>query len=238
MDKAPLTPQELAFGASAYDDCIADLDEQIGILVDKLRRDGVLDRTWLIIAADHGESFGEHPGIFCHGTSLYQTEIHVPLLIVPPGGKVERLVVKEAVSLRDLAMTIAGSAGHAAAAPFSGQSLARFWDKTATATRLENTASSSDPPLAEVVPNPSAPGNIDSAGVRKPTWPLGALKDREWSYIRREKDLREELFHLADDVSEQRNMAGDRIAEPVLQRMRQTFERITNGPLLAPRFSP
>ena len=64
MDKSPLTPQELAFGASAYDDCIADLDEQIGILLDKLRRKGMLDRTWLIIAADHGESFGEHTGRF------------------------------------------------------------------------------------------------------------------------------------------------------------------------------
>ena len=46
----------------------------------------MLDRTWLIIASDHGESFGEHAGVFCHGTSLYQTELHVPLVIVPPGG--------------------------------------------------------------------------------------------------------------------------------------------------------
>ena len=47
-------------------------------------RRAILDRTWVIIAADHGESFGEHAGVFCHGTSLYQTELHVPLLIIPP----------------------------------------------------------------------------------------------------------------------------------------------------------
>ena len=70
------------------------------MLVDKLRRSGLLERTWLIITADHGESFGEHAGVFCHGTSLYQTEVHVPLLIVPPGGRATKQVVGEPVSLR------------------------------------------------------------------------------------------------------------------------------------------
>ena len=73
-----------------------DLDEQLGKLIDKLRRRGVLERTWLIVVSDHGESFGEHSGIFCHGSSLYQTELHVPLLIVPLAGKAARQVVKEA----------------------------------------------------------------------------------------------------------------------------------------------
>ena len=68
----------------SYDDCVAHLDEYLGRLIDELDRRGVLERTWVIIAGDHGESFGEHPGIFVHGMSLYQTEVHVPLLIVPP----------------------------------------------------------------------------------------------------------------------------------------------------------
>ena len=66
----------------------------------------MLEQTWLIIASDHGESFGEHTGVFCHGTSLYQTELHVPLLIIPPGGSKAKQVVKETVSLRDLPATI------------------------------------------------------------------------------------------------------------------------------------
>ena len=86
LDKTRLPPQDLAFAADAYDDCIADLDEQLGSLFDELNMRGVLERTWLIITSDHGESFGEHAGVFCHGSSLYQTELHVPLLIIPPGG--------------------------------------------------------------------------------------------------------------------------------------------------------
>jgi arylsulfatase A-like enzyme len=236
LDKTPLTPQELAFGASAYDDCIADLDEQIGILLDKLRRKGMLDRTWLIIAADHGESFGEHTGIFCHGTSLYQSELHVPLLIIPPGGTGAKQVVKEAVSLRDLAATIADVAGQKAGSPFPGQSLARFWD--GTKPTLPTKPASLESAFAEVVPNPNAPGNHDSSGVPKPNWPLGALKDAEWSYIRREGEVREELFHLREDATEQHNGAANPAASSALERMRRTLNQVTNGPLLPPRFSP
>ena len=86
LDKTRLPPEDLAFAADAYDDCIADLDEQLGSLFDELRARGVLERTWLIITSDHGESFGEHAGVFCHGSSLYQTELHVPLLDHSPGG--------------------------------------------------------------------------------------------------------------------------------------------------------
>ena len=68
----------------AYDDCVADLDEQLGRLIDELDRRGVLEQTWVIITSDHGESFGEHAGVFWHGTSLYETELHVPLVIIPP----------------------------------------------------------------------------------------------------------------------------------------------------------
>ena len=205
-------------------------------MLDKLQRIGVLERTWLIVAADHGESFGEHTGVFSHGTSLYQTELHVPLLIVPPGGKSARQVVKEAVSLRDLAATIVDITGQAIGSPFPGNSLARFWDGTTPTSPLQR--SSADPALAEVVPNPNAPGNRDSSGVSQPTWPLGAMNDAEWSYIRREGDVREELFHLREDAKEERNLADDPAARPTLERMRATLDRITAGPLLPERFRP
>ena len=94
----------------------------------------LLDETWLIIASDHGESFGEHAGVYCHGTSLYQTEVHVPLLIVPPSGAPTKRVITEAVSLRDVATTIADVAGQAAGSPFPGRSLARFWNEPIATT--------------------------------------------------------------------------------------------------------
>ena len=99
----------------------------------------------MIVTSDHGESFGEHDDIFCHGTSLYQTELHVPLLVIPPGGAATKRVVKETVSLRDLAATIVDMTGQEAASPFPGKSLARYWDGTSPAGPIQHAAADSAP---------------------------------------------------------------------------------------------
>ena len=233
FDKKAVTPAGVAFVTDAYDDCVADLDEQLGKLVDELDRREVLKRTWLIIVSDHGESFGEHAGVFCHGLSLYDTELHVPLLIIPPGGRATSRVIKEPVSLRDLPATIIDVAGQASGSAFPGNSLAGFWNETTPPRKRAQ----GETVLAEVVPNSSAPGNRDSSGLPKPTWPLGALKDAEWSYIRREGDIHEELFHLRDDVDEKRDLASDPSARSTLQQMRAVLDRLTAGPLSPHRFS-
>ncbi|HEX3449026.1 MAG TPA: sulfatase, partial [Isosphaeraceae bacterium] len=232
LDKNLLSPQDLAFAGKAYDDCIADLDEQVGKLVDKLRRRGILERTWLIVVSDHGESFGEHAGIFCHGSSLYQTELHVPLLIVPPEGSGTKRVVTDTVSLRDLPATVVDLLDLREGSPFPGSSLTRFW-QGASPTPVP--PPSSDHALAEVVPDD--PHNRDSSGLPKKTWPLGALNEGEWSYIRRENDLREELFHLREDAQEQHNLATLPTARSRLEQMRQSMSQLTGGPLLPHRFN-
>src|SRR5262249_44283556 len=87
--------EQIDFVRGAYASGSPHRPERPAGVSDGRTRRGVLDRTWLIVAADHGESFGEHPGVFCHGSSLYQTEVHVPLVIVPPGGLPARRVVDE-----------------------------------------------------------------------------------------------------------------------------------------------
>ena len=74
--------------------------------------------------------------------------------------------------------------------------------------------------------------------VRDPRWPLAALSDGDWTYIRREGDVREELFHLPDDALESRNLAADPAAKPWLERMRADLDRLTGGPLTPCRFNP
>jgi arylsulfatase A-like enzyme len=233
LDKTTLSPDGIAFATNSYDDCIADLDEQIGKLVDELGSRGILAKTWLIITSDHGESFGEHSGIFVHGGSLYDTELHVPLLIIPPGNGAAEQTVSEPVSLRDLAATIVELTGSASGSPFPGVSLTRFWDGNSSA--LAPKEPSSAPALAEVVPN--NPRKRDYWGLPQRRPPLGAVKDGEWSYIRREEDVNEELFHLRKDTKETRNRAGDPAAQPILQQMRAALDRLTGGPLLPQRFN-
>jgi arylsulfatase A-like enzyme len=226
--------QQIAFARDAYDDCIADLDEQLGMLIDELEARGILNNTWLIIAADHGENFNEHPGVFLHGGTLYQTERHVPLVIVPPAHALVRRVVHEPVSLRDLPATIVDFLGVQPDSPFPGTSLARFWNGTSDVATADLTRS--EAVLSEVVPldplDPNPPSNRDRR------WPLGALTEGNWTYIRREGEVREELFDLRSDSGELHNLAGDPAVQPMIERMRKALHQLTGGPLTPEQFSP
>jgi arylsulfatase A-like enzyme len=235
IDKTAVSTGDVALALDAYDNCVADLDEQIGCLFDELKGRGFLERTWVIIVADHGESFGEHAGIFCHGTSLYQTELHVPLVIIPPGASASKRVISDRVSLRDLAATIIDLAGQKEGSPIPGESLVRFWREPS----LEHAVGSAGATkaLSEVVP--ADPVDHDLTSRRSQVvWPLGAVTDQDWSYIRREGDVREELYDLRRDAGQQHNLAAGPAAQAALVRMRAVMGQLTNGPLLPERFVP
>src|SRR5262249_31334256 len=65
-DRDRMTPREAQSERDAYDDSIAYLDHQIGMLLNTLQERGWLDNTMVIVTGDHGEAFGEH-GYFTHG---------------------------------------------------------------------------------------------------------------------------------------------------------------------------
>jgi arylsulfatase A-like enzyme len=234
MTRKGLSPYQISFGRDCYDDCVAHLDEQVGRLIDELDRRSVLARTWVIITSDHGESFGENPGVFWHGTSLYETQLHVPLVIIPPAEGCSPRVVTETVSLRDLAATIVELADFKAASPFPANSLARFWNASATASAK---AAASEQVLSELVPLPSTDRG-PSPRADKTRWPLAALTEGDWTYIRREGEVREELFHMRDDAWERHNLADDPAMRPTLTRMRRALDELTAGPLTPERFNP
>ncbi len=116
----------LELARDSYDDCLAALDAELGQLFRELDLRGLLNRTLVIITADHGEQFYEHGGIG-HGLSLYRSEVHVPLVISLPGRVPGSTHVHEPVSLRDVAQTVMEMAGSGGEARFPGCSLSRFW---------------------------------------------------------------------------------------------------------------
>jgi len=67
-----------------YDTAVANVDEQVGRLLDELKRLGLLDASLVIVTSDHGEYFGEHH-LVEHSKDVYQPALHVPLLIKRPG---------------------------------------------------------------------------------------------------------------------------------------------------------
>jgi arylsulfatase A-like enzyme len=93
-----------------YDAEIAFMDREIGVMVDKLRSNGLLGPDdWLIITSDHGEEFFEHEQ-WGHGQNLYQEVIRVPLIVIGPGVPNGR-VIETPVSLVDLLPTLAQIVG-------------------------------------------------------------------------------------------------------------------------------
>jgi hypothetical protein len=62
------------------------------------------------------------------------------------------------------------------------------------------------------------------------------VKVKDWSYIRRESNVREELFQLSEDAKEERNLADDPSAQTMLEQMRAALDCITGGPLSRERF--
>jgi arylsulfatase A-like enzyme/Flp pilus assembly protein TadD len=69
-----------------YDGEVAWSDELVGRLLAALSAAGVGDSTLVIATSDHGEGLGEH-GEAVHGYFIYETTLHVPLLIRGPGVK-------------------------------------------------------------------------------------------------------------------------------------------------------
>jgi arylsulfatase A-like enzyme len=111
------TPEEKAYVSALYDGDLAYTDERLGILFELLERHGVLDDTIVLITSDHGEEFWEH-GTWRHGQNLYDTLLHVPLVVwLPPdlrarfapafpAGAATPAVIDDQVGLIDLVPTI------------------------------------------------------------------------------------------------------------------------------------
>ena len=101
----PPEPFRSQFPSAPYNGCIAYVDATVGKLLDYLRNQGLYDNALIAVAADHGESLGDH-GELTHSIFLYDATIHVPLLLKLPRNRFAGQRVDAAASLVDLAPTL------------------------------------------------------------------------------------------------------------------------------------
>ncbi|MEO8604546.1 MAG: sulfatase [bacterium] len=97
-------------------------DRYLGELLDRLRASGLYDRSVIAVTADHGEEFYEHGG-WWHGTSLFQEQLHVPLIIKRPAEPEPGRVRTDLARSLDIAPTLVAVAGVPAPAAFQGLDL-------------------------------------------------------------------------------------------------------------------
>jgi arylsulfatase A-like enzyme len=108
-----------------YDAEIRYCDREFQRLLDHLEATGRLGpEDWLIVTSDHGEEFYEHLH-WGHGQSLFEEQLHVPLVLVGPGAR-GGAVVEQPVNLLDLYATLLGWAGAEVPADCPSRSLQPF----------------------------------------------------------------------------------------------------------------
>ncbi len=122
---SPYTPPEPfrgEYASNPYLGEIAFTDSQIARLADYLDRGGLRDDLFLVLAADHGESLGEHRES-THGFFVYQEAVHVPLIVSTPFRGLRGVTSRETVGLVDVMPTICEMAGLPVPAEVQGRSL-------------------------------------------------------------------------------------------------------------------
>jgi arylsulfatase A-like enzyme/Tfp pilus assembly protein PilF len=172
------------FADRPYDAEIAYVDRQVGRLVDFLKLRRLDDQTLVVVVGDHGEGLGDHFEKL-HGSTLYDSTMHVPLIFrhparLPSGGR-----VATNVSMVDVSPTILDLLSLPALRSISGKSVL--------------------PALrGGAIPASSCYGATDEPLVINGWSPLRSLTDGDLKYIR---TTREELYDLASDPHEQHNLA-------------------------------
>ncbi|MGB5815806.1 MAG: sulfatase-like hydrolase/transferase, partial [Thermoanaerobaculia bacterium] len=121
----PYTPPEpfrSQYPRRPYDAEVAYTDSLIGELRLSLEERGLLDSSLLVLTGDHGEGLGNHKEGF-HGFFVYDSTVHVPLIIRLPEGRLGGQVVEEVVSHVDLLPTILDATGQEIPSGVQGSSL-------------------------------------------------------------------------------------------------------------------
>lgn len=114
-DISSLTPRERYRRGNEY------LDQILRGLIATARREGLLDNTILIAAADHGEGFALYHDNVNHVGHIYQEDVRIPLLIHLPG--LGRHVTDRLGSTVDFAPTVASLLDLPRPASWQGQDL-------------------------------------------------------------------------------------------------------------------
>jgi arylsulfatase len=100
-----LRQSEIDWLIDLYEEEISIVDREVGRLIEWLDRQGLAERTLIIVSADHGEEFVDHES-FGHTQTLFEEQLRVPLIVVAPGGEPRPRRSKDVVETRAIFGTV------------------------------------------------------------------------------------------------------------------------------------
>lgn len=187
-----------------YDNAIHWTDRNVSALLAELDGRGLLERTLVVIASDHGEAFYEH-GIEGHARNLYHEVTETPLILILPFRLEPGVVIEETVQNVDLWPTVLDLLGLPPLPGADGRSLV--------------------PAIRAALGGPEAPplerpafAELDRTWGRQDEepQPLVAVVEGPYRLVRRMDADRVELYDRRSDPREQQNVAalqGDVVGE-------------------------
>lgn len=191
------TPEEITAIRRGYAASIAFLDHQIGRVLDALDEAGLTQNTLVIFLSDHGDQLGDH-GLFVKGAALYEPTVGVPLVLRWPGRIKTGCRSAALAQGHDIAATCLKAAGLETDSCPSSEDLVAM---AATGTARRSAA----------ICAYRNSGVSDAGTLWDP--PMRATMARNERYkltlYSSAGRTEQELFDLAEDPFETRNLAGD-----------------------------
>ena len=161
-----------------YLNVLHETDRQLGRLFDAVRRARLAEDTLIVVTGDHGQAFGYPHDSYIQGRTVYEEDVHIPLMLWFPRLYTSAMRSTIVGSHVDLAPTIAELVGLPSAPDWQGRS------------------------LFDARHSPRAYFYVAEDHYR-----LG-LRDRNWKYIFDLRQGVEELYDLDRDPTEQHNLSG------------------------------
>lgn len=201
-----------------YYGMVSMMDANLGRLLDELRDLGERDNTLVIFTSDHGDMQGGHGMYDKTSYSMYEETTRVPLMMRLPGRIPAGRTVTTQAGTCDISPTILDYLDLALPGSAAGQSLRGY---------IEGREDLERPMFAER--DRSAWGSEGSLHFQR------LIRTLQWKYCYHSRGD-SQLFNLANDPGETRNMVHDRAASGALLRLHSELVRWmaeTNDPRAA-----
>jgi arylsulfatase A-like enzyme len=148
-ERVALTPRDVRHLDALYDAAVVGSDRLSGNLLAGLAARGRMERTLLVVTADHGEELYDHHGYLYHACSVYQTTLHVPLGFVAPGLLPAGGRVAPTVELIDVLPTLLDLLAVARPSGLQGRSLLRYLSRPMSASGASGASGAGKPAFSE-----------------------------------------------------------------------------------------
>lgn len=201
----PPEPYRTLYAKDLYAGEVAYTDMLMGEFMEKMNSLGLRENTILVIVGDHGEGKGDHMESF-HGLFIYDSTIHVPLIIRAPGYPPAEVGAQ--VRLIDVMPTVLDLAGLDIQPVTDGGLL------NGESLKPLMTGQSGDLKLLAYSETYYPTAHYGWSDLR-------SLRTKEYKFIEAPKP---ELYNMIDDPGEESNLSDS--SPDVVERMRQTLEEM------------